>query len=107
MVWYILGHFLYKLYEIYGVRRINFEWFRTTFGSDVDNNLDALRNFDIARIDDKCLEINIEMAKKANDLVNSVPMFTDDSTYITADVIKKIDRKIESGEIKPIECREE
>jgi len=107
MVWYILGHFLYKLYEVYGIRRIDVEWFRETFGSDVDENLEALKGFDIIKmVGNKCMEINIDIAKKLNDLLNKDPMFTDDHRYLTAQVIKKIDRKIESGEIKPVECKE-
>jgi len=102
MVWYIYPLFLYKFYEVYGIKRISYDWFREEFGKEVDEYLYALINLGIVKADDICVEINVDEAKKFSDLLENE--VRTDTQHLLPRVIKNILDDIVSGKIRPVEC---
>jgi len=117
MTWYMLGHILYKFYEVYNIKRFDIGFIKSLYIVDgtfnmfwrsdmeIERDLITLKNLDIIRIDGRCIEIDVERAKILEDLINKDVMLSDDSMFITAQLRKRADKIIESGNIKPDECR--
>jgi len=116
MTWYLLGHYLYMFYKVYNIKRFDVEWVKSLYMADItfnlfwessmqiEKDLITLKNFDIIKIDGRCIEIDVERAERLENLINNDVILSDDSMYITAQLRKRADKIIASGDIKPVKC---